>query len=88
MADDVGHGLIAKPAWEDELMVAMPARHPALTQRRIPLDETTRGAVPGAVATATPRRFWLIQASSSSPTWVLCCPVVLGNPAVCEGFAH
>src|SRR3990167_9358752 len=30
---------------------------------------STRGAVPGAVATARPRRFRLFQASSSSPTW-------------------
>ena len=27
MADEVGDGIIIEPAWEDELMVAMPARH-------------------------------------------------------------
>jgi len=58
MADEVGDGLIVEPAWEDELMVAVPARHPALTHRRIPLDEVLRY------------------------------PLVLGDPAVCEGFAR
>ena len=56
MADEVGEGLIVEPAWEDELMVAMPARHPALTHKRIPLDEVLRY------------------------------PLVLGDPAVCEGY--
>jgi len=58
MADEVGNGLIVEPAWEDELMVAVPARHPVLAHRRIPLDEVLRY------------------------------PVVLGDPAVCEGFAR
>jgi DNA-binding transcriptional LysR family regulator len=30
MADDVGDGIVVTPAWEDELMVAVPARHPVL----------------------------------------------------------
>ena len=39
-------------------MVAMPARHPALTHKRIPLDEVLRY------------------------------PLVLGDPAVCEGYVR
>lgn len=57
MADEVGDGIIIEPAWEDELMVAMPARHELLAHRRVPLDE------------------------------VLQRPLVLGDPAVCEGHA-
>ncbi|NYS36320.1 LysR family transcriptional regulator, partial [Streptococcus danieliae] len=30
MAEDAGDGIIVTPAWEDELMVAVPARHPVL----------------------------------------------------------
>ena len=57
MAVEVGDGIIIEPAWEDELMVAMPARHELLAHRRVPLDE------------------------------VLQHPLVLGDPAVCEGHA-
>ncbi len=57
MADEVGDGIIIEPAWEDELMVAMPARHELLAHRRVPQDE------------------------------VLQHPLVLGDPAVCEGHA-
>ncbi len=57
MADEVGDGIIIEPAWEDELMVAMPARHELLAHRRVPLDE------------------------------VLQHPLVLRDPAVCEGHA-
>ena len=39
MADEVGDGIIIEPAWEDELMVAMPARHELLAHRRVPLDD-------------------------------------------------
>ncbi|WP_284466530.1 LysR substrate-binding domain-containing protein [Diaphorobacter nitroreducens] len=39
MADEVGDGIIIEPAWEDELMVAMPARHELLAHKRVPLDE-------------------------------------------------
>lgn len=42
MADEVGDGLIVEPAWDDELMVAVPARHPALAHKRIPLEEVLR----------------------------------------------
>lgn len=57
MADEVGDGIIIEPAWEDELMVAMPARHELLAHKKVPLDE------------------------------VLQHPLVLGDPAVCEGHA-
>lgn len=42
MADEVGDGIIVEPAWEEELMVAVPARHPALAYKRIPLEEVLR----------------------------------------------
>ena len=42
MADDVGDGILVTPAWEDELMVAVPARHPLLAYKRIPLQEVLR----------------------------------------------
>lgn len=41
-SDDVGDGIIAIPAWSDALMVAVPARHPLLAHKRIPLDELLR----------------------------------------------
>lgn len=37
--DDVGDGLTTEPVWSDPLMVAVPARHPLLTYKRIPLEE-------------------------------------------------
>ncbi len=58
MADEVGDGIVASPAWEDELMVAFPTRHPMLAYRRAPLEEVLRY------------------------------PLVLGDPAVCEGHAR
>jgi DNA-binding transcriptional LysR family regulator len=41
-AEDVGERLIAKPVWTDPLMVAVPARHPLLAYKRIPLEEVLR----------------------------------------------
>lgn len=41
-SDEVGDGLIAEPVWSDPLMVAVPARHPLLAHRRIPLEELLR----------------------------------------------
>ncbi|EMW0834842.1 LysR family transcriptional regulator [Enterobacter roggenkampii] len=40
--DDVGEGLIAEPVWNDPLMVAVPARHPLLAYKYVPLDELLR----------------------------------------------
>lgn len=57
MADEARDGLIVEPAWEDKLMVAVPARHPLLAYRYVPLDEVLRH------------------------------PLVLGDPAICEGHA-
>jgi DNA-binding transcriptional LysR family regulator len=34
---DVGDGIIAEPVWTDPLVVAIPARHPLLTHKRVPL---------------------------------------------------
>ena len=39
MAEDAGDGIVVTPAWEDELMVAVPARHPVLAFKQIPLEE-------------------------------------------------
>ena len=39
---DVGDGSVAEAAWSDPLVVVMPARHPLLVHKRIPLDEVLR----------------------------------------------
>jgi DNA-binding transcriptional LysR family regulator len=39
---EVNEGHVAKPVWFDPLVVAIPARHPLLTYRRVPLDEVVR----------------------------------------------
>ena len=36
---DVGEGLVAQPVWHTPLTVAVPARHPLLALKRIPLDQ-------------------------------------------------
>lgn len=41
-SDDVDDGIIATPVWSDALMVAVPARHPLLAHKRIPLEEVLR----------------------------------------------
>ncbi|PTT41832.1 LysR family transcriptional regulator [Acidovorax sp. HMWF018] len=58
MADDVGEGISVSSAWQDQLMVAIPERHPVLVYKQIPLEEVLRY------------------------------PLVLGDPAVCEGHAR
>lgn len=42
MAEDAGDGIVVTPAWEDELMVAVPARHPLLAFKKVPLEEVLR----------------------------------------------
>lgn len=39
---EIGDGLLAEPAWSDPLVVAVPARHPLLKYKRIPLHEVLR----------------------------------------------
>ena len=39
---DVEDGLIAVPAWSDSMVVIVPARHPLLAHKRIPLEEVLR----------------------------------------------
>ena len=39
---EVGDGILAEPVWSDPLQVAVPARHPVLAHKRIPLDEVLR----------------------------------------------
>lgn len=41
-SNEVGNGIIAEPVWDDPLMVAVPARHPLLTYKHIPLEEVLR----------------------------------------------
>lgn len=41
-SDEVGDGLVAEAAWSDALVVAVPARHPLLRHKRIPLEELLR----------------------------------------------
>ncbi len=41
-SDEVGDGLVAEPVWSDPLVVAVPARHPLLSYRRVPLEEVVR----------------------------------------------
>lgn len=38
-SDDVDDGVIVEPVWDDPLMVAVPARHPLLAHKNIPLEE-------------------------------------------------
>lgn len=40
--DEVGEGIVAIPVWSDPIMVAVPARHPLLAHKRIPLEELLR----------------------------------------------
>lgn len=42
LSDEVGEGIAAQAAWSVPLMVAVPARHPLLKFKRIPLDEMMR----------------------------------------------
>lgn len=39
---EVGDGILAELAWSDPLVVAVPARHPLLVYKRVPLDEVLR----------------------------------------------
>lgn len=41
-SDEVGEGIAAEAVWSDALMVAVPARHPLLKYKRIPLEEMLR----------------------------------------------
>ena len=41
-SDEVGDGILAEPVWRDPLMVVVPARHPILSHKRIPLNEVLR----------------------------------------------
>jgi len=40
--NEVGDGIATIPVWSEALMVAVPARHPLLTHKRIPLEELLR----------------------------------------------
>lgn len=42
LSDEAGDGIVATPVWSDPLRVAVPARHPLLVHKRIPLEEVLR----------------------------------------------
>ena len=42
MVEDAGDGIAATLAWEDELMVAAPTRHPLLAFKKVPPEEVLR----------------------------------------------
>lgn len=39
MIDEVEDGIVAQPVWDDPLVVALPARHPLLAFKEVPLQE-------------------------------------------------
>ena len=41
-SDEVGDGIATIPAWRDTLIVTVPARHPLLAHKRVPLEELLR----------------------------------------------
>lgn len=41
-SDDAGDGIVAESVWHDPLMVVVPARHPLLAYKRVPIDEMLR----------------------------------------------
>jgi DNA-binding transcriptional LysR family regulator len=41
-AADVGDGIIVEPVWTDSLVVAVPARHPLLSHKHVPLEAVLR----------------------------------------------
>lgn len=41
-SDDVGHGIVAEPAWHDPVHVVLPIRHPLLAMSQVPLEEILR----------------------------------------------
>ncbi|MFC5580995.1 LysR family transcriptional regulator [Rhodanobacter terrae] len=42
LAGDVGDGIVATPVWADPMAVVVPARHPLLVHKRIPLGEALK----------------------------------------------
>jgi DNA-binding transcriptional LysR family regulator len=41
-SNEVGDGIVAEAVWDDPLMVAVPARHPLLAHKHLPLEEVLR----------------------------------------------
>ena len=41
-SDEAGDGILTEPVWLDPLVAAVPARHPLLAHKRIPLEELLR----------------------------------------------
>ncbi len=42
LLDEADDGILATPIWHDPLMVVVPARHPLLAHKRVPIDEMLR----------------------------------------------
>jgi DNA-binding transcriptional LysR family regulator len=42
VAGEMEAGVVAMPVWQDPLVVAIPARHPLLVHKRVPLEEVVR----------------------------------------------
>ena len=42
LSGEAGDGIVAEPVWSDPLMVVVPARHPLLAYKHIPLEEVLR----------------------------------------------
>jgi DNA-binding transcriptional LysR family regulator len=42
LSSEPGEGITAQPVWNDPLVIAVPARHPLLAHKRIPLSELIR----------------------------------------------
>lgn len=42
LTDEVGDGIVAHPLWSEPLVAAVPARHPLLAYKQIPLEELLR----------------------------------------------
>ncbi len=41
-SEDVGEGITVEPVWRDPLVAAVPARHPLVAHKRIPLEDVLR----------------------------------------------
>jgi len=92
LSDEAGDGITALPVWDDPLMVAVPARHPILTHRRIPLEELLRYplvlADPQACEGHARHVQWILRRANTEPLvaeYVASCDLMMA--LVSAGFA-
>jgi len=92
LSDETGDGITALPVWDDPLMVAVPARHPILTHRRIPLEELLRYplvlADPQACEGHARHVQWILRRANTEPLvaeYVASCDLMMA--LVSAGFA-